>query len=265
MILQNPRKYGVPPFNIVVVHGGPGACGEMAPVARGLSSGFGVLEPLQTAITIDGQVKELEEAIKTHGSPPVVLVGHSWGAWLAFIFAAKNPSLVRKLVLVGSGPFEERYASEIMPARLSRLPENERNELALLLKKMESQGEKDSDAIMDRVGDLISKSDHFDPLPLEPEPVEFRPEVYQSVWPEASRLRQSGELLEMGKKITCPVVAIHGDHDPHPADGVRIPLEKVLKDFKFVLLEKCGHDPWLEKHAREKFFEVLKGELGSKI
>ncbi|HNY61717.1 MAG TPA: alpha/beta hydrolase [Caldisericia bacterium] len=265
MILQNPRKYGVPPFNIVVVHGGPGACGEMAPVARGLSSGFGVLEPLQTAITIDGQVKELEEAIRTHGNPPVALVGHSWGAWLAFILAAKNPSLVGKLVLVGSGPFEEKYASEIMPARLSRLPENERNELALLLKKMESQGEKDSDAIMDRVGDLISKSDHFDPLPLEPEPVEFRPEVYQSVWPEASRLRQSGELLEMGKKITCPVVAIHGDHDPHPADGVRIPLEKVLKDFKFVLLEKCGHDPWLEKHAREKFFEVLKGELGSKI
>jgi len=265
VILQNPRKYGVPPFNIVVVHGGPGACGEMAPVARGLSSGFGVLEPLQTAITIDGQVKELEEAIRTHGNPPVALVGHSWGAWLAFILAAKNPSLVGKLVLVGSGPFEEKYASEIMPARLSRLPENERNELALLLKKMESQGEKDSDAIMDRVGDLISKSDHFDPLPLEPEPVEFRPEVYQSVWPEASRLRQSGELLEMGKKITCPVVAIHGDHDPHPADGVRIPLEKVLKDFKFVLLEKCGHDPWLEKHAREKFFEVLKGELGSKI
>lgn len=265
MILQNPRKYGVPPFNIVVVHGGPGACGEMAPVARGLSSDFGVLEPLQTATMIDGQVKELEEAIRTHGNPPVALVGHSWGAWLAFILAAKNPSLVGKLVLVGSGPFEEKYASEIMPARLSRLPENERNELALLLKKMESQGEKDSDAIMDRVGDLISKSDHFDPLPLEPEPVEFRPEVYQSVWPEASRLRQSGELLEMGKKITCPVVAIHGDHDPHPADGVRIPLEKVLKDFKFVLLEKCGHDPWLEKHAREKFFEVLKGELGSKI
>jgi len=265
VILQNPRKYGVPPFNIVVVHGGPGACGEMAPVARGLSSDFGVLEPLQTATMIDGQVKELEEAIRTHGNPPVALVGHSWGAWLAFILAAKNPSLVGKLVLVGSGPFEEKYASEIMPARLSRLPENERNELALLLKKMESQGEKDSDAIMDRVGDLISKSDHFDPLPLEPEPVEFRPEVYQSVWPEASRLRQSGELLEMGKKITCPVVAIHGDHDPHPADGVRIPLEKVLKDFKFVLLEKCGHDPWLEKHAREKFFEVLKGELGSKI
>ncbi|HOR46940.1 MAG TPA: alpha/beta hydrolase [Caldisericia bacterium] len=265
MTFQNPRKYGVPPFNVVVVHGGPGACGEMAPMAREFSSLFGVLEPLQTVTTIDGQVKELEEAIKTHGSPPVALVGHSWGAWLAFIFAAKNPLLVGKLVLVGSGPFEEKYASEIMPARLARLPENERNELAGLLKRMENQDEEDGDAIMDRVGDLISKSDHFDPLPFGPEPVEFRPEVYQGVWPEASRLRQNGELLEMGKKITCPVVAIHGDHDPHPADGVRVPLEKTLKNFKFVLLEKCGHDPWLEKHAREKFFAVLKGELGSKI
>lgn len=265
MTLQDPRKYGAPPFDVVVVHGGPGACGEMAPVARELSSLFGVLEPLQTATTIDGQVKELEDAIKIHGSPPVMLVGHSWGAWLAFIFAAKNPLLVGKLVLVGSGPFEEKYASEIMPARLSRLPENERNELAGLLKRMENQGEKDSDAIMDRVGDLVSKSDHFDPLPLGPEPVEFRPEVYQGVWPEASRLRQSGELLEMGRKITCPVVAIHGDHDPHPADGVRVPLARIIKNFKFVLLEKCGHDPWLEKHAREKFFEVLAKELGEKI
>ena len=66
----------------------------------------------------------------------------------------------------------------------------------------------------------------------------------------------------MGKKIKCPVTAIHGDYDPHLADGVRIPLSRVLKDFKFILLEKCGHEPWIEKYAKDKFFNVLREEIG---
>ena len=51
--MKNPRKYGSAPFNVAVVHGGPGAPGEMAPVARELSSFRGVLEPLQTATTVE--------------------------------------------------------------------------------------------------------------------------------------------------------------------------------------------------------------------
>jgi pimeloyl-ACP methyl ester carboxylesterase len=56
-------------------------------------------------------------------------------------------------------------------------------------------------------------------------------------------------------------VAIHGDYDPHPAEGVREPLSKVLKDFRFILLEHCGHLPWIEREAREGFFELVRGEL----
>ncbi len=57
--MKNLRKYGKAPFAIVVVHGGPGARGEMAPVARELSTHGGVLEPLQTATSVEGQVEEL--------------------------------------------------------------------------------------------------------------------------------------------------------------------------------------------------------------
>jgi len=59
----------------------------------------------------------------------------------------------------------------------------------------------------------------------------------------------------------CPVVAIHGDFDPHPAEGVKIPLGVSLKDFKFVLLPKCGHHPWLEKYAKDRFYSVLNEEI----
>ena len=52
------RLYGKSPFDVVVVHGGPGAGGEMSPVARELASERGVLEPLQASPVIieDGKV-----------------------------------------------------------------------------------------------------------------------------------------------------------------------------------------------------------------
>ena len=75
---------------------------------------------------------------------------------------------------------------------------------------------------------------------------------------EAELLRRTGELLEMGRRISCPVVAIHGDWDPHPAEGVAEPLSSVLKSFEFILLANCGHTPWVEKMAKDKFYSILK-------
>ena len=65
----------------------------------------------------------------------------------------------------------------------------------------------------------------------------------------------------LGKNIECPVVAIHGDYDPHPAEGVEKPLASILKNFRFILLQNCGHKPWIEKHAKDIFYEILKQEL----
>jgi pimeloyl-ACP methyl ester carboxylesterase len=58
------------------------------------------------------------------------------------------------------------------------------------------------------------------------------------------------------------VVAIHGDHDPHPAAGVQEPLSATLAQFRFILLERCGHRPWIERQARDAFYEALEEELG---
>ena len=81
------------------------------------------------------------------------------------------------------------------------------------------------------------------------------------MWKDAAELRSSGKLLELGKQIECPVVAIHGDYDPHPTEGVWKPLSAVLNSFRFILLENCGHMPWIERQARDKFYKILKEEL----
>ena len=246
---------------MAVLHGGPGAPGEMAPVARELSSLRGVLEPLQSASSVEGQVQELRAVLHGSADLPVTLIGWSWGAWLGFILASRYPLLVGKLILIGSGPFEEAYAQRIMETRLSRLSEAERAEVFALMKDLENPAARDQPAALARFGVLMSKADTYDPLPHQSECLGVQGSVYEKVWREAAELRSSGRLLSLGEKIRCPVVAIHGEYDPHPFEGVRDPLSRILKDFRFILLEKCGHEPWFERAAKDGFYRTLKDEL----
>lgn len=259
--MTNLRKYGNAPFNIAVIHGGPGAPGEMAPVAKELSKLHGVLEPLQTKSTIKGQLLELKDILVKYGNLPIVLIGYSWGAMLSFIFTAQNLSLVKKLILVSSGVFEDKYAVDIMKTRLSRLTEKEQQEINVLSEILNNPSIKDKNRIFTRLGEIILKADSYDPIPDKNKIIECQYDIFTSVWKEAKSLRSSGKLLGFGKKIKCTVVAIHGDYDPHPAEGIKMPLSDVLKDFKFILLENCGHRPWIERKAKDKFFNILKKEL----
>jgi pimeloyl-ACP methyl ester carboxylesterase len=259
--VENLRKYGKAPFDAAVVHGGPGAPGEMAPVALELASGRGILEPLQTASSLDGQVEELRAILEENGHPPLTLIGFSWGAWLSFILAARYPATARKLIMVGSGAFEEQYATGIMETRLSHLSEEDRAEVKALVRILEGDAAGDRNAAFARFGTLLSGADAYDPIAHESTPIEYQVDIFQSVWSEAAELRRSGQLLELGKRIECPVVAVQGEHDPHQAEGVRTPLSAILKSFRFILLEDCGHRPWIERRARDRFYEILRAEL----
>lgn len=249
-IMKSLRKYGKIPFDVAVIHGGPGTAGEMAPVARKLAIDRGVLEPFQTAFSIKAQIHELKAILSQKGMPPVTLIGFSWGAWLSFLFAAKYPTFVKKLILIGSGPFEAKYAANIQKTRLSRLNNKEKLEAGCPATPIKRRGE------------LFSRTDTYDRIKGKSEPIDFRADIFECVWKQASEMRRTGKLLRLAKDIQCPVVAIHGDYDPHPAEGVQKPLTKALKDFRFILLKNCGHKPWIERQARKNFYKILEKELG---
>ncbi len=255
------REYGKSPFNVAILHGGPGAPGEMAPVARELSAISGIIEPLQAAASINGQVEELKGVIVQKANLPIILIGFSWGAMLGFIFTARYPEFVRKLILVSSGAFEEKYAEGIMAERLVRLSQAQRIQALNLIDALNDPGIFNKAGYMHRFAALMFKADSCNPLPHKSEILEYQYETNRSIWKQASELRKSGALLAMGKRIGCPVMAIHGDCDPHPAEGVKIPLESVLKDFDFTLIQDCGHYPWLERKAKDKFYQVLKDKI----
>jgi pimeloyl-ACP methyl ester carboxylesterase len=252
------RKYGESPFRVAVIHGGPGAPGGMAPVARELSADIGILEPLQTASSVQGQVLELAAQLEANASLPVTLVGASWGAMLSYLLAAHYPESVQKIIMVGSAPYEDKYAEQIMQTRLSRLDAAEKNDMLGLLEGL-SQGDGKS---MTRLGAFLAKTDVYNPLPHDSDVIECQHDLHAKVWKEAAKLRKSGELLEIGRRIRCSVLAIHGDYDPHPAEGVAKPLSTVLNSFRFLMLDKCGHEPWIEAEAKDRFYAIIRSELG---
>lgn len=259
--MKNLRKYGNPPFTVAVIHGGPGAAGETAPVARTLSNNYGVLEPLQTVDSLEGQIAELKSVLEDNGNLPLTLIGFSWGAWLSYIFTARYPDLVKKLILVSSGPFEEKYVAGINEVRMSRLSEEEKTEVISLYRKFNDSRIEAKDEVFQRFGKLFSKADAYDPIKNDSDEIIYNFNIFQNVWKEAEEVRKNGLLLDLGGKIKCPVIAIHGDYDPHPAKGVKEPLARKLMDFKLILLENCGHKPWIEKQAKDKFYKILKMEI----
>ena len=256
------RTYGGEPFDIVLLHGGPGAPGELAPIARRISISFGILEPMLLSLSIKEQLNELHSIVIQHCDHPVVFIGHSWGAWLGFIFVSLYPDSAKKLIMVSAPPFEEKYAADITVVRLSRLTPEEKNVILIAEQQMKSAPDGDN-SIMQRYIDLMMKADSYDLLPEGNSEAVFYPSVFNKVWDEASELRKSGNLIKYAGNISCPVVAIHGDYDPHPAEGVKVPLSNIMKNFRFILLEKCGHYPWKEKHGRNHLYRIFYNEIGS--
>lgn len=256
-----PRRYGRAPYRTVLVHGGPGAHGSLAPVARELARTIGVVEPWQTVTSVSGEVDELADQIVRWAEPPVTLVGHSWGAWLSLLLAAERPELVRQLVLVACGPLTPRLASQVARLRRARLSPAQRSELEACERKLRDAMQPPSAELFRRLGSLAELADSFELLPHPRARNPGDPVVFQRVWAEAALLRRTGRLVRAVRRVRAPIVVIHGDSDPHPIRGVVEPLRREGREPSVVVLSRCGHEPWWERYARDRFFDELRSAV----
>jgi pimeloyl-ACP methyl ester carboxylesterase len=112
-----------------------------------------------------------------------------------------------------------------------------------------------------RLADLLLTVDHLDPIVDSVEVVAHQLDVFTAVWGEVERRRAAGTLLDPARRLHGPVLVLHGDHDPHPLDGVVGPLRAITDDLRVEVLERCGHLPWLERGARERFLTTLRAAL----
>ncbi len=261
-LMEYVRTYGNRPYAVAVLHGGPGAPGYMAPVARELSRTVGVVEPLQTKDTLEGQIKELREQLTDYADAPVTLIGSSWGAVLALFLAAQAPVLVRKLILIGSAVFDADNSSRIESIRTGRLHHDRRRRYTEIAREMETAPSEKRHRLMKEWGEMLFDADAYDPLTTNLEIIEIQEDVFTGVWSDFVALRdRPGYLKAEFSRIKAPAAVIHGDYDPHPIEGIHPFLEDCLPRVRFYLLPRCGHYPWIEKNARTRFFEILRDEI----
>lgn len=248
------RLYGSAPYRVVLVHGGPGAMGSLKGFAQELAeqSRTGVMEAIQSKYSIAELIGELYQQIQAHCSEKVSLAGHSWGAWLAALFAEQHPERAGRLILIGSAPLADKYVPAIGERRRRTLSTEDR---VVFQRLLDGQA---ADADMAKMPDILDRSDNYcleDRAKHRADRTDS--EMYRAVWSEAARLRTSGALLASFQNIKCPICLIQGERDPHPAEGVTAPLLERGVPCECWVLEKCGHSPFMEKYAKKRFYEVL--------
>ncbi|MBU1700340.1 MAG: alpha/beta hydrolase [Candidatus Eisenbacteria bacterium] len=243
---------------VIVLHGGPGAPGYMAPVARGLEDSFRVIEPLQRRsggepLTVARHVDDLHEVITKAGKMyGPALVGSSWGAMLALAYAATYPAMAGPLVLIGCGTFDldaraamkatiDKRMDESLRIRLKRLPEEFPN----------------PDDQLKSMGDLIQPLHIYKSLAAEPEGESCDARGHHETWDDMVRLQSEGVYPEAFAVIKSPVLMLHGTYDPHPGRMIQESLKPYITQLEYHEWERCGHYPWLETSVRGEFFNIL--------
>ncbi len=259
------RRYGQNGPLVVVLHGGPGAPGEMAPLAERLSTAFNVIEPLQRSsgavpLTVATHVTDLHQVIeKSRGNEAVRLVGFSWGAMLALTYAARHPAGVERVVAIGCGTFDKQ-ARQVFQARMTeRMDETIRrrmNEIGTTLGTEADPMRRDS--LLAELGRICTRLQAFDPVDADSsESVRCDERAFRETWADALRLQEDGTQPAEFRHITAPVTMVHGAADPHPGRLIYESLQPFIRRLAYVEIPQCGHKPWIERHAAEAFRAAL--------
>jgi len=255
------RIYGNQGPMVFVLHGGPAAAGSAAPIARGLTGSFRVFEPWQRGsgnerLTVARHVADLHDLIQAHGQKSRYgLVGESWGAMLALAYAAAHPDAVSALALVGCGTFD-RNARE----RMHRiLEERFDKKLREQLNRLEREITDASERLRMRY-ELMHPLYDYDPIESDliddlTDSIDMR--AHKETWDDMLRLQAEGIYPAAFTSIDSPVLMLHGVYDPHPGRLIYDSLKPYIQQLEYRELDRCGHHPWKERHAREEFFLIL--------
>lgn len=255
------RRIGTGP-EVVVLHGGPGAHHDY------LLPGFDRLAHGRTLIYYDQrggglsavardvpvgwreQVNDLEALRDVWGLEQLDLVGYSWGALLAMLYAVTYPARVASLALVSPAPAAkaERLGYEAALAARNSTP-------ALLAERAELQASglraRDLPAYNQRLFELaVAGYFHNPSRSRELTPFRITGRTQQEVW---NSLGDDFDIRPALERLTVRALVVHGDDDPIPlstAQATAVALRAPL-----IVLPACGHVPYVE--AEEEFVAAL--------
>jgi pimeloyl-ACP methyl ester carboxylesterase/heme-degrading monooxygenase HmoA len=205
--------------------------------------------------------KATEWILQKTGSQKLIIVGHSWGASVAALYASQHPEKVSMLVLFApvtvrnmSGDMEEvnmAYEAMTPQERVSAMKSlTPKGEECRLEPEIFNHWEKDW-----LTSDPLAKNDKIGRVKFP-----SGPEV------DLENLKHNKPYYDPSK-ITCPTLIIRGEWDLYPSNedaGALLANLKNVQSKKYVVIEKGTHVMHLEKSRGALYREVgqfLSGNL----
>jgi pimeloyl-ACP methyl ester carboxylesterase len=256
------REYGDTGPMVIILHGGPAAVGEAAPIARGLSDSFRVLEPWQRGsghipLSVSAHIADLNEVIDSRCAGEwIALVGESWGAMLALAYAAAYPDRAGAIVLIGCGTFDKVSRLQMQERVNARIGDDLRRRLKQIERSIPDPQER-----LKRRYELTGTLYDYDPIETERIDGELPPldmRAHTETWSDMLRLQEESVYPAAFAAIRSPVLMLHGVYDPHPGRMIYSSLRSHLPQVEYHEWEHCGHRPWIEREVRAEFFDLMR-------
>ncbi|MEO0988063.1 MAG: alpha/beta hydrolase [Cyanobacteria bacterium J06639_14] len=255
----------------IFIHGGPGVFGYSESFCKSISMFATVLHYHQRGsketnrdIGIEDHIEDLESIIENQfpTAKPIV-VGHSWGAMLALLFAAKHSRRIQKLILIGSGPLNSSNGKEFMIEILNRFSDR-RDYFDDLWRRIETQ--KDETIQQSLANRYINQIVPF--YQNEKVTTALFPQLYWDFRASVKTMTESDQYVECNTyedalpQIQCPITVMHGSNDPLSPRFLFPIFEKHCPFARLHEFEKAGHYPWIGV-SNSEFMEILKEEFKS--
>ena len=244
---------------VVLCHGGPGLYDYLEPVADmvdGLATvhrydqrGCGRSEdrpPYEVATFVEDL-----DALREHwGHETWTVIGHSWGATLALVYAIQYPNRTQRLVYMSGTGIDPAWHQEYRRNREAKLTPAERNRLRDLEHLRTTATGPDLDAINAERAALLEATEYYDATALAELPRHDRfPVNYPlnaALNAELSHMEQAGELPDQVAPIAVRTLVLDGEADPRPR-WARAQVASLIPDSRHVTIARAGHDLWVEQ------------------
>ncbi len=249
---------GVP---VILCHGGPGIYDYLEPVAHMIDDialvhrydqrGCGRSGPA-TSYTVANHVADLDALRAAWGHEKVIVAGHSWGANLALAYSLAHPDRVSGLMYLagyrsGVGSPDACRLAYDRACEAKMTPHELERELYLNERRKVATGE-ELEAIHRERKEINDKTNLFDPKgPFKFPATDAFPINYEAnaLGGTSHKTVYSPEWMEGLLRLNVPALVLHPAGDPRPRWDSEA-LARIIR-AKFVVLEKAGHDPWIEQ------------------
>ncbi|MFN2400082.1 MAG: alpha/beta fold hydrolase [Gemmatimonadaceae bacterium] len=261
---------------LVVIHGGPGLtmdyfAKDLEPLASRHAlvfydqRGTGRSSLVSDSASLDGQrFAEDLEAIRRHFAlERVALLGHSWGAGVAALYASRYPERIGRLLIVDGLPLQRRQLVEAFEHLAAGRDSGTREDMK---KWREARVANPGDAAACHAYYVL----WFRPFFGDSAAAKRSKGDFCAGTPESRRNKISSvdrfTMASLGEwdwrpavgQVTAPALVIHGTVDPLPIATAR-EWAASLPNGRLLSLEGIGHFPYLE--APESFFAAVDGFL----